>query len=159
MTTITSCSSGGAAFFHRRTSSPAIHHNSNRPFSSFSLIHSVVPKFPRLPISHRQKRLSEHIKKVSILCCTVEENSEAESDSSKQASIDLKLPRRSLLVSFTCNSCGVRSQRFINRVAYERGTVFLQCAGCLQYHKFVDNLGLVVEYNLLEDDVTDSNPN
>lgn len=26
-----------------------------------------------------------------------------------------------------------------------------QCAGCLVYHKFVDNLGLVVEYDLREE--------
>lgn len=69
----------------------------------------------------------------------------------QEATIDLKLPRRSLLVQFTCNKCGERTKRLINRVAYERGTVFLQCAGCQVYHKFVDNLGLVVEYDLREE--------
>ncbi|KAF8696830.1 hypothetical protein HU200_036469 [Digitaria exilis] len=69
----------------------------------------------------------------------------------QEASVDIKLPRRSLLVQFTCNACGERTQRLINRVAYERGTVFLQCAGCQVYHKFVDNLGLVVEYDLREE--------
>lgn len=38
----------------------------------------------------------------------------------------IRLPRRNLLVEFTCNSCGERTQRIINRVAYDRGTVFLQ---------------------------------
>ncbi|XP_071719355.1 uncharacterized protein [Rutidosis leptorrhynchoides] len=42
------------------------------------------------------------------------------------ATIDLKLPRRSLLAHFTCNACGVRSQKLINRLAYEKGTVFVQ---------------------------------
>jgi hypothetical protein len=44
----------------------------------------------------------------------------------QEATIDIKLPRRSLLVQFTCNACGERTKRLINRVAYERGTVFLQ---------------------------------
>uniref|UniRef100_A0A3B6EGM0 DNL-type domain-containing protein n=1 Tax=Triticum aestivum TaxID=4565 RepID=A0A3B6EGM0_WHEAT len=68
-----------------------------------------------------------------------------------EASFDIKLPRRSLLVQFTCNKCDARTKRLINRVAYERGTVFLQCAGCQVYHKFVDNLGLIVEYDLREE--------
>jgi protein import protein ZIM17 len=42
------------------------------------------------------------------------------------ASIDLNLPRRSLLVQFTCDLCGERTKRLVNRLAYERGTVFVQ---------------------------------
>ncbi|PWZ32635.1 Iron-sulfur cluster co-chaperone protein HscB, mitochondrial [Zea mays] len=76
---------------------------------------------------------------------------EAQGAGTAEAAIDIKLPRRSLLVQFTCNACGERTKRLINRVAYERGTVFLQCAGCQVYHKFVDNLGLVVEYDLREE--------
>ncbi|XP_071707948.1 uncharacterized protein [Rutidosis leptorrhynchoides] len=67
------------------------------------------------------------------------------------ATIDLKLPRRSLLAHFMCNACGVRSQKLINRLAYEKGTAFVQCTGCSQYHKLVDNLNLVVEYNFKEE--------
>lgn len=37
--------------------------------------------------------------------------------------IDLQLPRRSLLVQFTCNGCGGRSERLVNPVAWERGLV------------------------------------
>lgn len=44
----------------------------------------------------------------------------------QDTTIDIKLPRRSLLVQFTCNECGERTQRFINRLAYERGLVFVQ---------------------------------
>ncbi|KAK3020783.1 hypothetical protein RJ639_045855 [Escallonia herrerae] len=69
----------------------------------------------------------------------------------QEAAIDLKLPRRSLLVQFTCNACGERSQKLINRLAYERGTVFVQCSGCFKHHQLVDNLGLVVEYDFRED--------
>ena len=42
------------------------------------------------------------------------------------AGIDLNLPRRSLLVQFTCNLCGERTERLVNRLAYERGAVFVQ---------------------------------
>lgn len=34
---------------------------------------------------------------------------------------------------------------------------FHQCAGCLQHHKLVDNLGLVVEYDLREEINADRN--
>ncbi|WJX57859.1 hypothetical protein P8452_43375 [Trifolium repens] len=72
------------------------------------------------------------------------------------ASIDLNLPRRSLLVQFTCDLCGERTKRLVNRLAYERGTVFVQCAGCQRHHKLVDNLGLVTEYDFREEMKTDS---
>ncbi|KAB5538268.1 hypothetical protein DKX38_015801 [Salix brachista] len=75
----------------------------------------------------------------------------------ESATIDIKLPRRSLLVQFTCNECGERSQRLINRLAYERGLVFVQCAGCERYHKLADNLGLVVEYDFREEISAESN--
>ncbi|OAY82696.1 hypothetical protein ACMD2_14973 [Ananas comosus] len=93
------------------------------------------------------------------------------------SAFDIKLPRGSFMVEFTCDSCGERTKHLINRVDYVKGTVFLQvshfevtriwpvycakisseqCAGCLVYHKFVDNLGLVDEYDLREEhDVDD----
>nr|CAD1823967.1 unnamed protein product [Ananas comosus var. bracteatus] len=97
----------------------------------------------------------------SVVCSSVSnslENYGADSSKSpsQKAAFDIKLPRRSLMVQFTCDSCGERMKRLINRVAYEKGTVFLQCAGCLVYHKFVDNLGLVVEYDLREEYDVDS---
>ncbi|XP_015076915.1 uncharacterized protein C24H6.02c [Solanum pennellii] len=107
-----------------------------------------------------KRRASEHLFRLPVISCVVEDSSEtqpdtvnssASSDSSKEAVFDMKLPRRSLLATFTCNACGARSQRLINRLAYERGTVFIQCSGCSQYHKLVDNLGLVVEYNFKEE--------
>ncbi|KAG6525256.1 hypothetical protein ZIOFF_015210 [Zingiber officinale] len=36
------------------------------------------------------------------------------------------------------------------------GSSSSQCGGCLVYHKFVDNLGLVVEYDMREDSGSDS---
>lgn len=44
----------------------------------------------------------------------------------KEATIQIQLPRRSLLVQFTCDACYERTSRLISRIAYERGTVFLQ---------------------------------
>ncbi|KAJ6812224.1 uncharacterized protein M6B38_148975 [Iris pallida] len=77
-------------------------------------------------------------------------------DASKEAFFDIKLPRRNLIVQFTCNACSERTQRTVNRLAYERGTVFVQCASCLVNHKLVDNLGLVVEYDLRKEKDPDS---
>ncbi|XP_066378820.1 uncharacterized protein [Miscanthus floridulus] len=96
---------------------------------------------PRLRVSYHPRRLASSSREV---------NSDVV-PSPTEAAVDIKLPRRSLLVQFTCNACGERTKRLINRVAYESGTVFLQCAGCQVYHKFVDNLGLVVEYDLREE--------
>lgn len=56
-----------------------------------------------------------------------------------------KSPRRRTAVKFTCNKCGARTVRAINRHAYEAGTVFVQCKGCNVYHKLVDHLGLFHE--------------
>ncbi|XP_061353962.1 mitochondrial protein import protein ZIM17 [Gastrolobium bilobum] len=97
-------------------------------------------------------RLARRVFRVNVL---VDDDSvtapEPESDSSEAgASIDLCLPRRSLLVQFTCNLCGERTKRLVNRLAYERGAIFVQCAGCLRHHKLVDNLGLVTEHDFRE---------
>ncbi|XP_060214928.1 uncharacterized protein C24H6.02c [Lycium barbarum] len=117
-------------------------------------------KSTRSTTIYGKRRASEHLLRVPIISCVAQDSSErhpesvnfsASSDSSKEAAFDLKLPRRSLLATFTCNACGVRTQRLINRLAYERGTVFIQCSGCSQYHRLVDNLGLVVEYNFKDE--------
>ncbi|XP_031273655.1 mitochondrial protein import protein ZIM17 [Pistacia vera] len=109
----------------------------------------------RLRISRVKRLLRECQYRVLAVS---ELNPEAElGDSNKDATIDIKLPRRSLLVQFTCNECGERTQRLINRLAYERGLVFVQCAGCLKHHKLVDNLGLVIEYDLREEISMESN--
>ncbi|XP_059648638.1 uncharacterized protein C24H6.02c isoform X1 [Cornus florida] len=103
--------------------------------------------------------------RVSIVSCIDFNPSDANPDSklsisddfNSEATIDLQLPRRSLLVHFTCDACGERTQKLINRLAYERGTVFVQCAGCFQHHKLVDNLGLVVEHDFREDSGMEQN--
>ncbi|XP_057961187.1 uncharacterized protein LOC131153127 isoform X2 [Malania oleifera] len=54
------------------------------------------------------------------------ESEPSSSSSPREATTDIGLPRRSLIVQFTCNVCGERTQKVINRLAYERGTVFVQ---------------------------------
>ncbi|XP_019164572.1 PREDICTED: uncharacterized protein LOC109160784 [Ipomoea nil] len=110
-------------------------------------------KSTRMGISYQKWEPKKKPFRMPIVSCLVEDTPEnfpesGSNDSSAEVVFDLKLPRRSLLATFTCNACGVRSQRFINRLAYERGLVYVQCSGCSKYHKLVDNLGLVVEYNL-----------
>ncbi|CAK9157323.1 unnamed protein product [Ilex paraguariensis] len=144
------------------------------PVSFLPCPNSFRPNFPSNPtlkssslkISHSTKKSSKHVFRVPIIFCLVEDDSEAypESEQSsvhrgspRDAAINIKLPRRSLLVHFTCNACGTRCQKLINRLAYEQGTVFVQCSGCFQHHKLVDNLGLVVEYDFREEIGVDSN--
>ena len=56
----------------------------------------------------------------------------------QEASIDIKLPRRSLIVQFTCDACGERTERLINRLAFERGTVFV--------HVFVLVIAIMLDF-------------
>ncbi|KAL1828877.1 hypothetical protein ACET3Z_007289 [Daucus carota] len=142
---------------------------SRQPISSISCPNSFrpdlcnpnqTPKSCRLKISQKQSWALRCVMPASVVSC-FDDNAEAvpgsvnsvDSNESAQqeVSIDLKLPRRSLLVQFTCNICGERSQRLVNKLAYEKGTVYIQCAGCSQYHRLVDNLNLVVEYDFRED--------
>nr|XP_043626433.1 uncharacterized protein LOC122597909 isoform X2 [Erigeron canadensis] len=84
------------------------------------------PKFPRLGIAYSKRK---------VISCLVEDDSKgfveetsfgSIESSNSGATINLKHPRRSLLANFTCDACGVRSQRLINRLAYEKGTVYVQ---------------------------------
>ncbi|KAJ1284204.1 hypothetical protein BS78_03G187300 [Paspalum vaginatum] len=146
-TTAAPCScSPAAALLPFSASLRSLSSSRSPPPSRVSLFASSKPRTPapRFRVSYRPRGL------VVSACSSGEVSSDA-APSPTEATIDLKLPRRSLLVQFTCNACGERTKRLINRVAYERGTVFLQCAGCQVYHKFVDNLGLVVEYDLREE--------
>ncbi|OAY79676.1 Mitochondrial protein import protein ZIM17 [Ananas comosus] len=136
--------------------------SSSSPSSSHLRFLSTNCLAPHLRAPFLRLRISNGGRAIrSVVCTSVPNSSENyNADSSKspsqEAAFDIKLPRRSLMVQFTCDSCGERTKRLINRVAYEKGTVFIQCAGCLVYHKFVDNLGLVVEYDLREEHDVDS---
>ena len=68
--------------------------------------------------------------------------------------MDLQLPRRSLLVTFTCNRCEGRTERLVNPVAWERGMVIAQCGTCNAWHKLADAANLVEEirFSELEDE-------
>ncbi|KAG6757826.1 hypothetical protein POTOM_038152 [Populus tomentosa] len=109
----------------RKPVNPLLVPNSYQPIS-FSITN------PRLRISHTEAILPKRSRRLFVVSGLVDGNSETypevESNdlNEESATIDIKLPRRSLLVQFTCNECGERSQRFINRLAYERGLVFVQ---------------------------------
>lgn len=122
------------------------------PRSSF-----IADQSTSLRISHRRNKGREQCFRVPTISCSLEDGYVENKEKEQEGVIDLKLPRRSLLITFTCDACGARSQRLINRLAYERGLVYVQCSGCSQYHKLVDNLGLVIEYNLQEEIDLDAN--
>lgn len=65
----------------------------------------------------------------------------------QEARIDIKLPRRSLIVKFTCNACGERTERLINRLAFERGTVFVQVYA-LVITVMMDSCNTFVDHNV-----------
>ncbi|KAJ1284203.1 hypothetical protein BS78_03G187300 [Paspalum vaginatum] len=121
-TTAAPCScSPAAALLPFSASLRSLSSSRSPPPSRVSLFASSKPRTPapRFRVSYRPRGL------VVSACSSGEVSSDA-APSPTEATIDLKLPRRSLLVQFTCNACGERTKRLINRVAYERGTVFLQ---------------------------------
>ncbi|EXB65557.1 DNL-type zinc finger protein [Morus notabilis] len=144
--------SSSTADLHRPTNS-LLSFNSFKPFSSSKPQPTI--NLSRLILSHRKTKRGP---KILVISGNSETCPESEpNDSNSEATVDIKLPRRSLLVQFTCDLCGERTQRLVNRLAYERGLIYVQCAGCLQHHKLVDNLGLVVEYDLREEINADRN--
>jgi hypothetical protein len=60
--------------------------------------------------------------------------------------------RRSMLVKFTCNACGGRSERLVNPLAWAKGMVIVQCEQCKAWHKIADSQNMVEEYRLNSDD-------
>ncbi|XP_021718235.1 uncharacterized protein LOC110685981 isoform X2 [Chenopodium quinoa] len=96
---------------------------------SFSPPNFTPKSNPRLRISH-ETTISFKKQRNWVPCCC-SGNADINPDiihdsSSKESNINIQLPRRSLLVQFTCDACGERTKRLINRLAYERGTVFVQ---------------------------------
>ena len=72
-------------------------------------------------------------------------SSPTRSEQSSVPSIDLQLPRRRMLVTFTCNVCGERTERLVNPLAWEKGLVIVQCGHCSAWHKLADNARLIDE--------------
>lgn len=68
----------------------------------------------------------------------------------KKVSIDLNAlegaSRRSMLVGFTCDACGGRTERLVNPLAWAKGMVIVQCEHCKAWHKIADANNMVEEY-------------
>ncbi|KAH0872353.1 hypothetical protein HID58_069715 [Brassica napus] len=109
---------------------------------SYTSSSSQVPKLRTVPMIEEGPR-EQRNQLFSVLGSLTDPEEEESKDSSEVNSMrsllfdaDIKLPRRrSLQVEFSCNSCGEITKRLINRLAYERGIVFVQCGGCLKHHK------------------------
>ncbi|XP_021592415.1 uncharacterized protein LOC110600035 isoform X2 [Manihot esculenta] len=126
----TNCSFCRATYLFNPTLRP------HQPINSLSGANFFKPisspsSYPNFSL-HRQKisRTKGAYRLVEV-ACLVDDNSETypeaePSYSNTGANIDIKLPRRSLLVQFSCNQCGERTERLINRLAYERGLVYVQ---------------------------------
>lgn len=48
-------------------------------------------------------------------------------------------------------SADSRTTRRVNPVAWDRGTVFVQCAGCEAWHNIRDEMGLIEEVRFASD--------
>lgn len=79
-----------------------------------------------------------------------DENSIEEDTTTGSVSIDLKslqgASRRSMLVGFTCDACGGRTERLVNPLAWAKGMVIVQCEHCKAWHKIADANNMVEEY-------------
>ncbi|PON87950.1 Mitochondrial import protein TIM [Trema orientale] len=162
--TTTAC--GFSPALHVLSSPTTEHHRPiySNPYSNFYKPFSASKINPTITLTRSSTKTAAPKRSYKTLVISGLENGNSEthpeSDSSfsnSDATIDIKLPRRSMLVQFTCDLCTERTQRLVNRLAYERGLIYVQCAGCLQHHKLVDNLGLVVEYDLREEINVDRN--
>lgn len=85
--------------------------------------------------------------------CSDENNSDASGEqdtTTGSVSIDLKslqgASRRSMLVGFTCDACGGRTERLVNPLAWAKGMVIVQCEHCNAWHKIADANNMVEEY-------------
>ena len=85
---------------------------------------------------------------------SVGSSDETSSSSSTEVKLDLNLPRRSRLITFTCNLCSGRTERLVNPLAWDKGLVIVQCQHCEKWHKVADAANLVEEirYADLEDE-------
>ncbi|XP_062073741.1 uncharacterized protein LOC133777970 isoform X5 [Humulus lupulus] len=124
--------------------SPALHcrsfstTDSHRPIHSNLFSNTYKPfsaskTYPSITLSRPSSKNSapKRAYKSSVISGLGNRSSEThpESESSvsnSDATIDIKLPRRSLLVQFTCELCGERTQKLVNRLAYERGLIYVQ---------------------------------
>ncbi|KAK9834282.1 hypothetical protein WJX81_003288 [Elliptochloris bilobata] len=77
-------------------------------------------------------------------------------DASNVARVQLGMPRRSRQVTFSCNKCGSRTTRKVNPIAWDRGMVFVQCAGCEAWHNIRDEMGLIEEVRFTSDSSSES---
>lgn len=52
-----------------------------------------------------------------------------------------------MMIAFTCKKCDNRSSHTFSKQAYTKGTVAIQCPGCLNRHLIADNLKIFDDKN------------
>lgn len=65
-----------------------------------------------------------------------------ESESIKKTLASMKQDDRMnrMLIGFTCKPCDQRSHHLMSKLAYEQGTVLIECPGCKSRHLIADHL-------------------
>lgn len=155
----------GSFLCHANTSFPRslASHNNHNPYTSLQTTNRLHHKFTRRkplldslvagssPPSFSFPPPPPHDDIDSIKDSSPTQSSDL-SDDSTQLELDLQLPRRSMLVTFTCNICNSRTERHVNPLAWNTGLVIVQCQQCKAWHKVADSGGLIEEIKFTSDD-------
>uniref|UniRef100_A0A0R3WZA4 RING-type domain-containing protein n=1 Tax=Hydatigena taeniaeformis TaxID=6205 RepID=A0A0R3WZA4_HYDTA len=67
------------------------------------------------------------------------------SNETKNSILTPRLPGKHMSITFTCNVCKTRTQKFFSKLAYTRGLVIIRCPSCQSLHLIADNLGWIKE--------------
>ena len=86
------------------------------------------------------------VARVNVLGDGGTSSSDDEGEDEGRASVQLPRTRRRVQMTFTCNKCEGRTMRMINPEVLERGTMWVQCGECEEWHQIVDNLGLIFDF-------------
>ncbi|KAL5110675.1 DNL-type zinc finger protein [Taenia crassiceps] len=69
-------------------------------------------------------------------------------EASEEASISMPTSvttEKNMSITFTCNVCKTRTQKFFSKLAYTRGLIIIRCPSCQSLHLIADNLGWIKE--------------